>query len=256
MASITIGAEASSYQPRVGVWDKSTKDVANSVEGQNNARDIGYVRNNYSRLNLASSLTKEDKEDWYSFNVISQGKLRITIRTSGETTETESSNTSEEAVDAFEQYKQDFEGKNIIFEVYESVGYGRTKLIASNDESKTELYEKFKELMTGDTKVQETGTYYIRVSRKEGASMQTEEPYLIQVQMGDSYKHDYVTTESATDQSSAAQQNALLDKVQETMSSSFNQGEALSNMLQIGYNNIAQMQKGKSGVKTIADLLA
>ncbi len=255
MASVTIGAQVSGYEPRVGVWEKTSSDVTNNTESKDTARDIGYVRNNYSRLNLASALTKKDTEDWYSFNVISQGNLRITLRTAGEEEDSKSSS-GDKPADAFEQYKKDFEGKNIVFEVYKSSGYGRTELIASNDESKEKMFAKFKELMTGDTKITDKGTYYIRVARKDGASTKTDEPYLVQVQMGDTYKHDYVTKESPTDQSSAAQQNALLDKVQETMANSFNQGEALSGMLQIGYNNVAEAQRGKSGVKTIADLLA
>ncbi|MBR7158615.1 MAG: hypothetical protein IKD08_02915 [Alphaproteobacteria bacterium] len=254
MASVTLGANTTAYEPRVGVWDKTSSDVTNNVEGTDTARDIGYVRNNYYRLNLASSLSEKDTEDWYSFNVISQGKLRITLRTAGEEDD-ESSQSTESTTDAFEQYIKDFEGKNIVFEVYESVGYGRTEIIASNDESNEKLFAKFKELMTGDTKISKTGTYYIRVARKEGASDKDEEPYLLQVQMGDTYKHDYVTTESATDQSAAAQQNALLDKVQATMANSFNQGAALSDMLQIGYNNVAKLHSGKSA-KTVADLLA
>ena len=61
-------------------WDKTTSDITNADEENfSNARDIGHLRLNTYRLNVVSSLSKNDTADTYSFNAISTGKLNFSI---------------------------------------------------------------------------------------------------------------------------------------------------------------------------------
>ena len=115
------------------------------------------------------------------------------------------------------------------------------------------MYEAFTSLMEGNYKVEETGTFYIRVLRENGANTKDAKEYVVQAQMGDKYLHDYQTTEAPTKQSESANLEALLEKASSVSAQSV-ASDLLGDMLTNGYNNIAKWQRGKTE-KTLIDLI-
>lgn len=74
MATTVLNATATSTN--VKSWEKTTTDTyADTIR---TARDMGQARLNYSRLNMITTLSENELEDWFSFTVTSRGKLRLT----------------------------------------------------------------------------------------------------------------------------------------------------------------------------------
>jgi hypothetical protein len=191
------------------LWRKVISGVTNSVEGMNSARDIGYLRLNYSRVNLIGSLTPTDKENWYKIQINSPGDFRLTIKHAGTEdeindyvdSETDPDKTeTEEALDEWEEVINSFKASGLRVELmmYNPKG-GKTTVIGSNDASNDQAYANFEQMIRGTYKIdrQSMGTMYLHVSRIDGKKLDSTENYVMQMQVGDSYKHDYVTIERA-----------------------------------------------------------
>ena len=71
---------SSNVKDGIGYWEKQVKDISDVDEKFANARDLGYLRLNYSRLTAVGSLANFDKEDNYKIAVQSNGKLSISLR--------------------------------------------------------------------------------------------------------------------------------------------------------------------------------
>lgn len=178
----------------IGYWEKTVRDT--TVDDISIAKDIGHVRLNYSRLNVIGALSKGDKEDWYKFNVISQGNMRLSVRTASTGEEANESLSEDQEL---EDISNELRAKNMKFEVYRYEG-GRLKLFASNEAKEgTKEYDRFEGLINGELRMKnaDKGNYFIKLSRLDGKASDTEEPYALQVQMGDTRKHDYMTIEAA-----------------------------------------------------------
>ena len=148
-------------QPQVQTWSKKTYDVHH--EKLTDARDIGAVRLNNSRLNAFSSLKKGDEVDTFKFDIQSTGPLRLGMTDNPE----------------------------LRVEIINSRG----KTIADGDaNSGDDLFKKFIDLNENGIEL-EKGTYYVRISRNSTDYKTTEYSYSIQLSMGDTYIHDYDTLE-------------------------------------------------------------
>ena len=66
----------------VRYWEKQAYDTSPNADGFGAARDLGYVRLNYSRLNTVAQLSDKDTADYFKINVISTGKIRISLQDS------------------------------------------------------------------------------------------------------------------------------------------------------------------------------
>lgn len=66
----------------VRYWEKTQYDTSPNQDGFDSARDLGHVRLNYSRLNTVAQLSEKDTVDFFKINVISTGKLRISLQDS------------------------------------------------------------------------------------------------------------------------------------------------------------------------------
>ena len=138
------------------VWEKTSTDIYD--ESISNARDIGQARLNYSRLNVVTTLSKNEHEDWFKFNVVSRGKLRLSaVNLSAKKEEKDAS--ASDATDALEDAKKDyqsaidsFKGKGLRIEVF-TYKNNRQTLVASNDEGSKKAYESFEKMMRGEYKV-------------------------------------------------------------------------------------------------------
>ena len=64
----------------VAAWDKAVADVNNVDESFANARDLGYSRLNNTRISVIGRLGKYDDRDLYRVQVLSNGKLFMSMR--------------------------------------------------------------------------------------------------------------------------------------------------------------------------------
>ena len=64
----------------VAAWDKAVADVNNVDESFGNARDLGYSRLNNTRISVIGRLGKYDNRDLYRVQVLSNGKLFMSMR--------------------------------------------------------------------------------------------------------------------------------------------------------------------------------
>lgn len=164
MATITPASlSIDSYAvPKLKVWERRTRDIP--LETRQQARYLGGVKLNNSRLNAFSSLKKGDVEDFFSFKSYSRGPLRL--------------------------------GKSddpyLRVELMDTNG----RVIADSDANSGKLFDKFLEF-NGDGARVEPADFYVRVSRLEGDPNTTERSYSIQLSMGDEVRHDFDTIEAA-----------------------------------------------------------
>ena len=143
------------------VFEQQKRDVQN--DSIKKARDVGQVRVNNSRLNIFSSLSDGDKEDFFKFRIASQGHLNFGASVDSET--------------------------HIQF--YNTQG----RLIADSDSSTSDKYEKYLSLRDGEGEKLKPGDYFIKVSRYQSDESSRQRPYALQLKMGDRVIQDYDTTE-------------------------------------------------------------
>ncbi len=192
--------------PAHKVFEQEKRDVNN--ESLRTARELGSVRLNHSRLNLFTSLAAGDKEDNYSFKVMSKGNLRIGL------------------------YGED----NVRIQVLN----GRGRAIADSKEGTGRLYEKFQGLLDQEGTSFDPGSYYLKVTRANANDTKTELPYSIQLQMGDTYKNDYDTKEY---EAKVAKTGVIFDDpaANATQNSATLQGKGIATMLSDGLIYLNQM---------------
>ena len=100
------------------------------------------------------------------------------------------------------------------------------------------------------------GTYYVKVSRDETAGKNDELNYALQMNVGGKYKHDYVMTESVSDDTKNKQYSKVPATTDYTVGGTLSSVNALqiqatryqatAQMLQIGYLNMADIYNRNS----------
>lgn len=256
-------------------WEKKLNDMNNVDETFANARDLGYTRLNYSRLTAIGKLAAVDKVDIYKTNVVSnRGKLAISLRTATEDDKVLDLSKYESYLDSLKQqmdpegYAKEQEEKRakeanqkslditapgMRLEVYSTNKQGKQVLIAdSTAEEGSKERVALEQMLVGEYEASK-GQYYIKVSREDGSAAKTEKdetPYAMQIQMGSSYKHDYVAMEQISEESKSGKE------VKIPLSSSDSSGnlsavnalqiqasryQATAQMLQVGYMNMADI---------------
>ncbi len=183
------------------LMEKQTQDVYGESWGS--ARDMGYIRKDYSRISVVSSLSAQDEDsgDWYKFFVQTKGELTMSVKTDAET----DLELDPESDTYFEDVIEYFSGAGLKIELYQEKG-GRMDVVASNDKTQEDAFATFEQLVRGTLDIQATGNYYVKVSTEDGEVPQEDINYILQFQMGDSFKYDFATVESAlnlTDQEKA-----------------------------------------------------
>jgi hypothetical protein len=154
---------------QVQEFQKDSRDV--KIDNNATARDIGRLQANTSRLNVFSSLSKNDAVDVYRFKVITTAKTTIGVLN--------------ESVDT--------EGA-VRFQVFNKAS-GR--LVADSAEDAGEAKKNWESLRDGTFELN-SGDYVLRVSRTNniGAERNAEYSYALQLNQG-TYKNDYDTIERA-----------------------------------------------------------
>lgn len=250
-------------------WEKSIKDMNDIDETFANARDLGQMRLNYSRITAVGELANNDSVDIYKATVVSnRGKLSISMRnTNGDDQVLDLSkyedflNELKKQTDP-EGYAQEQEEKlqaeadmklleatapGMKIEVYYTDKFGRQQLVAdSSADKESKEYETMKAMLTGEYMAQK-GDYYIKVSRDEEIPASEDVSYALQLNMGEGFKHDYVAIESKSDDS----KNKTSTKIPLTTSDGLSSVNALqiqatkyqatAQMLQVGYMNMANI---------------
>ncbi len=176
------------------VMEKQTQDIYNESWG--GARDMGYIRKDHSRISVISSLSANDDDsaDWYKFFVQTKGDMTMAVKTDAET----DLELDPESDTYFEDVIEYFSGAGLTIEMYQDRG-GRMEVVATNDKENAEGFSKFEDLVRGTLDTQATGQYYVKVSTVDGEPPKEDINYILQFQMGTSFKYDFATVESALD---------------------------------------------------------
>ena len=158
---------ASFAKPTQHAWERNTQDIAGETRKQ--ARYIGAVRLNNSRLNVFSTLKKGDAEDFFQFRNDSTGPMRIGLK--------------------------NLRGEDDPYLRVELMD-DRGRVLADSDPNNSELYQKFREYNEQGVQTK-PGNFYLRISRNGKDPNTTELNYAAQVSMGDQVRHDYDTKEAS-----------------------------------------------------------
>lgn len=262
-------------------WEKTLTDMNNVDENFQNARDLGYLRLNYSRLSAIGQLAKFDNQDIYKIDVQSNGKMGISIRnTSGDDEkvldlskydafldELKKQNDPEGyAKEQEEKLQKEAEQKLIEvsapgmkMEVY-MIKNGREVLLGdSSAEEGSKERETLDSMLTGEYKAQK-GTYYVKLSRDDTVDQDEEIQYALQLSMGDSFKHDYAMIEQvSSDTKNKTESKVPLTTTSGQLSSAnalqiqATRYQATAQMLAVGYLNMADIYSRNSST-TIGSL--
>lgn len=267
MASVTLDATGNTNS-RVKAFEKTSSDVYNDTIM--NARDIGQLRKNYTRLSLITTLSENEKEDWFSFTSFSKGKARLSaVNLSDSAEKQDDKKTDKTATDALEDAKnnyeeaiKNFQGKNMRVELYAYVS-NRQTLLASNDESNKKAYENFKNFMRGEFELGK-GTYYIHVTTEDGSRVDKDTLYALQLQMGNTYEQDYLTKETAVSHKGMTDGDLAYQAASEeaaagnsALSGSLLAAQGAASILENGYTNLVNINnaKHKNAAATLFSIL-
>ena len=256
-------------------WEKTVTDVNDVDEKFSNARDLGYMRLNYARVSAIGNLAKYDTQDIYKIQVQSNGKLTIGLRSGSESDDESVLDLSEYQQKLDELKKQtDPEGyakeqaeKKKKEEAYGLLGAngeglqmqvymkknGREVLIGDTTADKdSKEYANMEKILNGEYRAKQ-GDYYIKISRSDEVDSRKEVPYLLQVKQGDSYKHDYMTTEKVSEDTKNKKKSTVpMTNVGGTLSAvnalqiQAQRYQTAAQMLQVGYMNMAAIYNHNS----------
>lgn len=271
-----IPSSSSNVKDGVAYWEKNAADVNDVDEKFSNARDLGYLRLNYSRVTAIAQLSNHDKEDNYKIQVQSNGKLSLSVRnTNGSDDKVLDLSKYEEELNKLKQmtdpegYKKEQETKKkkleedgllsttapgMQIQVY-TIKNGREVLVAdSTAEAGSEERANLDKMLQGDYDAKK-GDYYVKVSRDDTVGSDEEIPYAVQMHVGDTFKHDYAFTETAssdTKNKTYTRVPSLTDYTSSTLSSvnalqiQATRYQATAQMLQVGYLNMADIYNRNS----------
>ncbi len=270
----TIPSSSNKDENGISAWEKTLQDMNNVDETFANARDLGYTRLNYSRTTAIGQLaSKYDSVDIYKIQVQSNGKLSVSLRGGDDSNEKVLDLSKyEEKLDelkkltdpegwAAEQEKKKEEEANqdllaltapgFRLEVY-TVGRGGKEVLVgdSGAEKGSDEREALESMLKGEYKAKKDTTYYFKISRDDTVGKNDELSYALQIQQGDSYRHDYVMKETISEDT----KNKTESKVPLTQTSASGtlssvnaleiqatRYQATAQMLQVGYLNMANI---------------
>lgn len=194
-AEITNATTASG----VSAWKKSLYQKSNQT--RMNATDIGWLRNNDSRLNILSELTSRDKQQVSKFRALTDGMMSLAVQSD----------------------------QNLRVQVHDQ----NHRTIADSKLNMGKASENY-EAMTGGAYDMKSGTYYITVTRTEDTYAGEPAHFAMQLMMGDDYKNDYVTKQIPLTQEQRAKEamnplGSILSGVSTYSNAGTIMGDAMSN---------------------------
>jgi hypothetical protein len=180
-AAMLKGNTASAQKPdNPSDWNKAPpRQIRSFTQGSTDtqtdtlqtSRTLGDLTGGKTRLNLFSALTKNDKVDFYNFNVTTAGKAGMSV----------SSDVG----------------------VHVQVLNKNGQVIADSEAKFGDKKDNYED-MAATRLYLEKGTYYLKVTRATGTVDTVKPNYAIQISMGKYIESDYDTTESPASQVSLA----------------------------------------------------
>lgn len=143
-------------------------------------------------------------------------------------------------------------GEGLQMQVYMKKN-GREVLIGDTTADKdSKEYANMEKILNGEYRAKQ-GDYYIKISRSDEVDSREEVPYLLQVKQGDSYKHDYMTTEQVSEDTKNKKKSTVpMTNVGGTLSAvnalqiQAQRYQTAAQMLQVGYMNMADIYNNNS----------
>lgn len=163
----TIGAAATASG--VKAWQKTIQETFDQTQAT--ATDIGWVRNNDSRLNVVSSLTSLDKVQYFKFNSVSTGQFGFTTQSSAA----------------------------VRVQIYDP----HNRLVADSQANQGVASTNYQNMLHSIYNIQ-TGNYVIKVTRAPTTDPNAVVQYAMQMKTGSTYANDYVTTQAPLTQDQIA----------------------------------------------------
>lgn len=163
--------DQAAQQAKINVKDfqKNSNDV--QIDNRMTARNVGILRQNYSRLNVFSSLDKNDDADFFTFNVATSGPTKFGVLT------------------------DNAENPDVRFQLIDKSG----NTIADSSSDAGSANDVYKQLVNGTYNLQ-AGKYVLRVTRENDTQANRQNAYNYAVQLSQGlYKNDYDTVEKAVD---------------------------------------------------------
>ena len=274
IVSTTIPADNSS---NLGYWEKTVADVNNVDESFAQARDLGYTRLNYARVSVVGRLSEHyDSSDMYKIQLQSNGTVALSIKGGDSRGKVLDLSAYEQKLEelkkitdpegwAKEQEEKALAEKNkdwmdefapgLKAEVYIIGKNGKETLVGdSSAEKGTETRDNIDAMFSGEYKAKKGTMLYIKITRNDTVGKNDDLPYVLQIQQGDKFKHDYVSKESLSDDSKNKTETHI-PLTQTSASGSLSSVNALQiqaaryestvQMLQIGYLNMADILNRK-----------
>lgn len=197
MADTTI--EAAKTESGVKAWKKTLYEKSNQT--RLNATDVGWLRNDDSRLNLVSLLTTHDKQQVFKFRALSDADMGFNIQSD----------------------------ENLQVQIHDE----HNRVIANSKLNMGKASDNYTAMTAGTYKMK-PGTYYVTVTRTDDVADTKEVHYAMQLIQGTEYKNDYVTTQVALTQDQRAQEalnplGSILSGVSTYSNAGTIMGDALSN---------------------------
>jgi hypothetical protein len=208
IAAAQAAQDLAKQQAGISVQDyqKNTNDV--QIDNRMTARNIGILRENNSRLNVFSSLTKNDAADFYTFTVSSTADTKFNVLTGDGTDES-----------------------TIRFQIINQSG----QAVADSSPDSGDAKAAYDQLKAGTLSLA-AGKYVLRVSRQDDnktTQASTAYNYAVQLSQG-LYQNDFDTIEKGVDNTKDAfgfGANTNLDTLTSSLASSVS---FLQNLYPIG----------------------
>ncbi len=271
MSSIDSLKESALGETSAKYWEKAVTDMNNIDETFANARDLGQLRLNYSRLTVVGKIASFDSIDIYKTSVLSKrGKLSLSLMTASDKDKVLDLSKYETALNELKQQfdpvgyaeeqaakrAEEAEKKTLEYtapgmriEVYTTNRQGKQILVADSAAEKgSKEYEAAVQMLSGEYAANR-GDYYIKVSKDDSNATKDEVSYAMQIKMGTTYKHDYVAIEKDSEDTKNKKESKipLTTNGSGTLSSAnalaiqASRYEATANMLVAGYQNMASI---------------
>lgn len=164
--------DQAAQQAKINVqnFQKQTNDV--QIDNRMTARNVGVLRQNYSRLNVFSSLDKNDPADFFTFTAATGGTTKLGVLTDNPT-----------------------DASNVRFQVIDKNG----NTIADSSPDAGSAYDAYQKLTAGTFDLK-AGKYVLRVTRQDDSKTNQQNAYNYAIQLSQGlYKNDYDTVEKSVD---------------------------------------------------------
>ena len=147
------------------VWQKNAYDVTNQTTA--NATDVGFLRQNDSRVDVVSTMDRNLSQQVFSFTNVTTANTQLSLQAgSGSTTGTDA----------------------VRVQVLNQAG----QVVADSKAGMGQASKTYTALTQGTYSLKQ-GKYYVAVQRSSSVPINTQLPFNVQLKQGNTVKNDYIT---------------------------------------------------------------